>query len=81
MKLNKQQTAMAECKAVSSHPAANTASASACVMCVGISVSFFTKAKIGRSLLSMGAVAGSLIRPSIVCGDTPNSSAAARWPP
>src|SRR5262245_15947118 len=71
----------AECKAFSSHPAAKTASASACVMRVGVSVSFFTKARSGRSLLSMGAVARSWIRPSIVCGAIPNNSAAARWPP
>src|SRR5262249_43823492 len=38
MKLNRQQTAMAECKAASFHPAAKTASASACVMRVGVSV-------------------------------------------
>src|SRR5262249_11022272 len=81
MKLNRQQTAIAECKAASSHPAARTASASACVMRVDVSVSFFTKARIGRSLLSMGAVARSWIRPSIVCGAIPNNSAAARWPP
>jgi hypothetical protein len=35
MKLNTQHTAMAECKAASSHPATKTASASACVMRVG----------------------------------------------
>ena len=81
MKLNKQQTAMAECKAASSQPAVKTASASAFVMRVGVSVSFFTKARIGRSLLSMGALARSLIKPSIVCGGTPNNSAAARCPP
>jgi hypothetical protein len=59
MKLNRQQTAMAECKAASFHPAAKTASASACVMRVDVSVNFFTKAKIGRNLLSIGAVATS----------------------
>src|SRR5437773_10687040 len=48
MKLNKQQTAMAECKAASSQPAVKTASASAFVMRVGVSVSFFTKARIGQ---------------------------------
>jgi hypothetical protein len=49
-------------------------------MRVGVSVSFFTKAKIGRSLLSIAAVVRSWIRPSIVSGATPNNSAAARWP-